>query len=114
MVWEISSPFANASRPAGTVIANSNVALSRGLSLTGYQPGEPCGSLTTKAPSSVGTQPSIDSSGSVIGSGLPAYFTRTVNREPRSSLVAGLILTSCTPGRAKWARLPLTFRFEIA
>ena len=47
VVWEISSPFANASCPSGTVIANSNVALSRGLSLTGYQPGEPCGSLTT-------------------------------------------------------------------
>ena len=46
-------------------------ALSRGVSLQGYQDGEPCGSLTTKAPSSVGTQPSMAPSGSVIGSGTP-------------------------------------------
>ena len=58
--------------PSGTVMAMSKVALSRGLSLAGNQPGAPCGSPTTKAPSAVGTQPSIDSSGSVITSGTPA------------------------------------------
>ena len=105
-------PFANASRPAGTVIANSNVALSRGLSLTGYQPGEPCGSLTTKAPSSVGTQPSIDLSGSLIAFGLPAYSTSTVNGVPASRLVAGLIWTSWAPGRANWAGAPLTVKLR--
>ena len=58
--------------PFGTVIAKSKVALSRSESLTGIQPGVPCGSPTTKAPSSVGTQPSIASSGSTTGSGCPA------------------------------------------
>ena len=53
-------PFATAVRPSGTVTAKSNVALSAGVSLLGYQPGDPCGSLTTKAPSSVGIHPSID------------------------------------------------------
>ena len=64
-------PFAIAVSPAGTVTAKSNVALSRGLSLHGYQPGDPWGSPTTKAPSSVGIQPSIDWSGSVMTSGTP-------------------------------------------
>ena len=114
VVCEISCPFATASRPAGTLIAKSYVALSRGLSLTGYQPGEPCGSLTTNAPSSVGIQPSIDLSGSLIGLGFPAYSTCTVNGVPWSRLVAGLIATSCAPGRANWAGAPLTVRFEIA
>ena len=58
--------------PFGTVIAKSKVALSRGLSLAGYQPGEPCGSLTTKAPSSVVTQPSLLPSGSITSVGWPA------------------------------------------
>ena len=48
------------------------VALSRGLSFAGYQPGDPWGSLTTKAPSDVGTQPSIEVSGSVTTCGTPA------------------------------------------
>ncbi len=43
----IRRPLAIAVMPAGTVIAMSNVALSRGLSFAGYQPGDPCGSLTT-------------------------------------------------------------------
>src|SRR5436190_356969 len=68
-VSETSTPFAITVRPSGTVTLKSNVALSRGLSLTGYQPGEPCGSFTTNAPSSVGTQPSIDVSGSVTTTG---------------------------------------------
>ena len=58
--------------PAGTETLTSNVALSRGVSFTGYQAGEPCGSPTTKAPSSVGTQPSTDPSGSVTTDGVPA------------------------------------------
>ena len=65
-------PFAITVFPAGTVIAKSYVALSFSESLTGNQPGEPCGSPTTNAPSSVGTQPSIASSGSTTGSGTPA------------------------------------------
>ena len=47
-------------RPAGTVTVMPKVALSFGLSFTGYQPGEPCGSLTTYAPSRVGIQPSSE------------------------------------------------------
>jgi hypothetical protein len=39
---EISRPFPIAVIPSGTVIEMSNVALSRGLSLDGYQPGAPC------------------------------------------------------------------------
>src|SRR4051812_33790272 len=72
VAFETRTPFANAVRPSGTVMLKSNVALSRGLSLHGYHAGEPCGSLTTKAPSSVGTQPSIESSGSVTTPGVPA------------------------------------------
>ena len=71
MVDETRTPFAIAVNPSGTVTAKSKVALSRGLSLHGYQPGDPWGSLTTKAPSSVGIQPSIDWSGSTITSGTP-------------------------------------------
>src|SRR5262249_56436511 len=94
--FETSSPFAITSLPAGTLTVKSNVALSRGVSFTGYQPGEPCGSLTTKAPSSVGTQPSIDSSGSVIGSGWPEDFTLTLKRSPRLSFGLGVITSSCS------------------
>ncbi len=57
--------------PRGTVTLKSNVALSRGVSFTGYQPGEPCGSPTTNAPSAVGTQPSSASSGSTTIDGSP-------------------------------------------
>ena len=71
-VCETSTPFAITVNPSGTVTRKSYVALSRGLSFTGYQPGDPCGSLTTNAPSSVGTQPSIDVSGSVTTFGTPA------------------------------------------
>src|SRR6478609_4516326 len=63
VLCEVSTPLAIAVRPAGTVTAKSKVALSRGLSLQGNQPGEPCGSPTLTAPSSVGTQPSIDCRG---------------------------------------------------
>ena len=69
---ETRMPFASAVSPSGTVMLKSNVALSRGLSLHGYHAGEPCGSLTTNAPSSVGTQPSIELSGSVTTAGVPA------------------------------------------
>jgi hypothetical protein len=72
VVLETRTPFASAVSPAGTVMRKSNVALSRGLSLHGYQAGEPCGSLTTNAPSPVGIQPSIDWSGSVTTLGVPA------------------------------------------
>src|SRR6476469_258611 len=65
VVLDTRTPLAITVRPSGTVTAKSKVALSCGLSFTGYQPGEPCGSPTTKAPSSVGTQPTIDPSGSV-------------------------------------------------
>jgi hypothetical protein len=66
--WESRTPLPITVLPAGTVTAKSNVALSRGVSLTGNQPGEPCGSLTTMAPSSVGTQPSLESSGRIVSS----------------------------------------------
>src|SRR6185295_11703825 len=69
--FERSTPFAIAVRPAGTVTEKSYVALSCGLSLHGNQPGEPCGSPTATEPSSVGTQPSIDWSGSVTTVGVP-------------------------------------------
>ena len=69
---ETRTPLAITVSPSGTVTLKSYVALSRGLSLTGYQAGEPCGSPTTKAPSSVGTQPSIEPSGSVTTVGVPA------------------------------------------
>ena len=72
VVFETSTPFAITVRPSGTVTAKSYVALSRGLSLTAYQPGEPCGSPTTKAPSLVGIQPSLDPSGSTTTLGVPA------------------------------------------
>src|SRR6266568_949568 len=65
VAYETRTPFAITVRPAGTVTAKSKLALSRGLSFTGNQPGDPCGSPTTNAPSSVGTHPSIDWSGSV-------------------------------------------------
>jgi hypothetical protein len=59
-VVETSLPLASAVRPSGTVIANSKVAKSFGVSLAGNQVGAPCGSFTTKAPSSVGIQPSFE------------------------------------------------------
>src|SRR5215207_96236 len=71
VVRAASTPLAITVIPAGTVTVKSYVALSRGLSLAGYQPGEPCGSPTTNAPSSVGTNPSIDPSGSVMTCGTP-------------------------------------------
>src|SRR5436190_13533119 len=71
VVEETRTPFAITVSPVGTVTAKSNVALSRGVSFTGYQAGDPCGSLTTNAPSSVGIQPSIDWSGSVTTAGVP-------------------------------------------
>ncbi len=70
--FDTSTPFAITVSPSGTATSKSKVALSRGLSLTGYQAGDPWGSPTTKAPSSVGTQPSIDPSGSVTTCGVPA------------------------------------------
>src|SRR5689334_20193446 len=69
---ETRTPFAMTVRPSGTFTLKSKVALSRGLSLTGYQAGDPCGSPTTNAPSSVSTQPSIELSGSVTTVGVPA------------------------------------------
>ena len=64
--WDSSRPLPTAVSPAGTAIRIVYVALSLGVSLAGNQPGAPCGSPTTNAPSFVGTKPSIESSGSVI------------------------------------------------
>jgi len=64
-------PLPIATLPSGTVIANSYVALSFMSSLAGNQPGAPCGSLTTKAPSWFLTQPSKLSSGSMTVAGMP-------------------------------------------
>src|SRR4029453_15985182 len=50
VTWEPSTPFAITVSPAGTLTLKASPPLSRGLSLTGYQAGEPCGSPTTKAP----------------------------------------------------------------
>ena len=91
---EISRPLPIAVMPFGTVIAMSNVALSRGLSLAGYHPGEPCGSLTTNAPSSVVTQPSLLSSGSMTSVGSPLYSTRTTNVLPLRSGTRGVMTSS--------------------
>ena len=71
VVFETRTPLAMTVSPAGTETLKSYVALSRGLSFTGYQPGEPCGSPTTNAPSSVGTQPSGEPSGSITTVGVP-------------------------------------------
>src|SRR5215217_5674719 len=92
---DTSTPFAITVNPSGTVTEKSNVALSLGVSLTGYHAGEPCGSPTTNAPSSVGTQPSIDSSGSVTTDGVPAYSTVTVNDEPARIPAGGVTISSC-------------------
>jgi hypothetical protein len=78
------------------VTLKRNVALSRGVSFTEYQAGDPCGSPTTNAPSSVGTQPSIESSGSVT-------------TDPD----LGVITSSCSPARVCDASRPLTSRLEI-
>src|SRR5262245_58040325 len=99
-VCDTSTPLDIAVRPFGTVTVMSYVALSRGLSLTGYHPGDPCGSPTTNAPSSVGTKPSIELSGSVMTIGTPAYDTTTVNDRPDRSPVGGVI-TSSWPSRVK-------------
>jgi hypothetical protein len=71
VVLDSSTPFAIAVRPSGTVTRKWYVALSCGESLTGYHAGDPCGSPTTNAPSSVGTQPSGDPSGSMTTLGVP-------------------------------------------
>ncbi len=84
--------------PAGTVTVKSYVALSRGLSLTGYHPGDPCGSPTTKAPSSVGTQPSIDPSGSVTTAGDAGVVDHDGERRAAGKPAAGVI-TSSWPSR---------------
>src|SRR3954447_9562129 len=97
-----SSPMAKAVTPAGTVTWKSYVALSSGVSLQGYQPGEPCGSLTTKAPSGVLTQPSIEPSGSVTAVGTPLDRTTTVNPVPARSGTAG-VTTSSWPSEGGWA-----------
>ncbi len=90
-----SRPLPIAVRPSGTVISKSYVALSCGLSLAGYQPGEPCGSLTTNAPSSVGTKPSLLPSGSMTGAGEPSYSTCTTKREPSRRPRCGVTVSSC-------------------
>src|SRR3954447_22058648 len=106
---DIRTPLATAVSPAGTAIAKSKVALSCGLSLQGNQPGEPCGSPTLTAPSSVGTQPSIDWSGSVTTVGVPRYPTITVKLRPASKPAAGVMISSW-PSRVNVAAAPLTSR----
>ena len=88
------------------------MALSRGVSFTAYQPGEPCGSLTTNAPSSslssVGIQPSIDSSGSTTGTASPSYSTVTRKCSPLRSFFFGQITSSCPSSWRKSARRKFT------
>ncbi|GAA3301891.1 hypothetical protein GCM10020295_46210 [Streptomyces cinereospinus] len=66
-----SSPFDTARRPRGTVTVMSYAALSDGWWLPGYQAMEPTGWPRASAPSSVGSQPSCEPSGSVIVAGVP-------------------------------------------
>jgi hypothetical protein len=106
-------PFAIAVLPFGTVMAKSNDARSLSESLTGIHPGVPCGSPTTNAPSSVGTHPSMASSGSTTGSGRPAYSTPTTNRVPRRSPRGGVMTSSC-PLWLKVARRRFTVTFETS
>src|SRR5262245_36649428 len=107
VVCEASTPLAITVKPAGTVTVKSYVALSRGLSLAGYHAGERCGSLTTNAPSSVGTQPSMDPSGTVSTDGTAPSPTTTVNAAPTGSPATGVITSSC-PSREKVAGRPST------
>ena len=72
VAFETSTPFAITVRPVGDGDAEVVGRLVARVVVAGYHAGEPCGSLTTKAPSSVGTQPSIDPSGSVTTAGVPA------------------------------------------
>jgi hypothetical protein len=67
----LNSPLDTAFRPSGTVIVMSYVALSLGWWLPGNQAMEPVGSPRARAPSAVLSQPSCESSGSVIVSGRP-------------------------------------------
>ena len=83
-----SAPFDTAMRPLGTVIDTAYVALSRGVSLTGNQVGEPCGSLATNAPSSVGMKPSSEPSGSVTGRGRAAVTHHDGEAVPLGQRVA--------------------------
>jgi hypothetical protein len=80
------------------------------VSFTGNHPGEPWGSFTTNAPSSVGIQPSIDSSGSTIGSGCPVYSTTSTKGWPFFSFGRGSIESSC-PSWVNDAACPPTVTF---
>src|SRR6476469_5480728 len=110
---DTSTPFAITVRPSGTVTWKSKVALSCGVSLTGYQLGEPCGSPTTKAPSAVGTHPSIEPSGSVTTWGTPAYAMETVNVRPTRRPLLGVMTSSWSPARSYAAGEPFTCTLEM-
>ena len=68
---ETSSPLPSAVCVFGTVMWKSYVALSVGWLLLGNQPIAPIGSLTTKPPPVIRTQPSNEPSGSWIWTGVP-------------------------------------------
>ena len=57
--WPASTPLATASSPAGTVMSNRYEAASLGWSLTGYHVAATSGCPTTRAPSSVWTNPEM-------------------------------------------------------
>lgn len=101
------SPLETTPRPSGTVIARSYVALSEGWWLPGNQAIEPVGSPSPTAPSAVGSQPSSESSGSVMVSGSPEYRTVTRNVSPSFSSSAGRTVSSC-PARLNRASRPST------
>lgn len=65
------TPLETAVSPFGTVTVRSYAALSLGWLLPGNQAIDPVGSPRASAPSSVGSQPSSDSSGSVMVFGDP-------------------------------------------
>jgi hypothetical protein len=85
--------------------------LSVGTLLLGNQDIAPTGSLTTYAPSSVVTQPSCESSGSVYGAIIPPYAMRVVNVAPPAMAAAGVMI-SLSPSRVKVAAAPSTSTFD--
>lgn len=85
----------------------SYVALSEGWLFPGNQAMDPVGSPSARAPSSVGSQPSAEPSGSVMVTGFPEYRTTVRNSEPFRSASAGRIVSSC-PARSNVAFFPST------
>src|SRR5690349_24489458 len=105
VVCDCSTPFEIASWPAGTVIAMSYVALSRGWSLLGNHHAADSGSPMARAPVRVVTQGVKPPTRRVEG--VPSYVTVTVIELPLATacfgrttssppwLPAGLVVSDC-------------------